>query len=83
MEREADEMASVALVPKRYWPSVEASEILRASDVLSLAGRLRVHPAVIAGRIRFKRNNYRILSQLVGSGQVRRLFPEYAYETRV
>jgi len=79
-EDEADEMASVALVPKRYWPEVDTPEMPKASDVLSLAGRLRVHPAVIAGRIRFKCNHYRILSQLVGSGQVRRLFPEYDKE---
>ena len=81
-EDEADEMASVALIPRRYRPVVDAPEIPRASDVLSLASRLRVHPAVVAGRIRFRHNNYRILSQLVGSGQVRRLFPEYTKETR-
>ena len=80
-ENEADEMASVALVPKRHWPALEAAELPKASDVLSLAARLRVHPAVIAGRIRFNQRNFRILSNLVGSGQVRRLFPEYAEET--
>jgi HTH-type transcriptional regulator/antitoxin HigA len=82
-ENEADEVASEALVPKRYWPQLEAAEVPKAPDVLSLAAKLRVHPALIAGRIRFNRNNYRILSQLVGSGQVRRLFPEYAKETGV
>jgi HTH-type transcriptional regulator/antitoxin HigA len=82
-EDEADEMASVALVPKRYRQLVDAPEIPKASDVLSLASKLRVHPAVVAGRIRFKHNNYRMLSQLVGSGKVRGLFPEYAEEARV
>ena len=81
-EKEADEIASLALVPKRNWAALEAAEIPKASVVLSLATRLRVHPAVIAGRIRFKHHNYRILSKLVGSGQVRRLFPEYAKEAR-
>ena len=33
-----------------------------------------VHPAVIAGRVRHERGNYRLLSQLVGSGMVRRQF---------
>ena len=33
-----------------------------------------VHPAVIAGRIRHDRGNDRLLSQLVGSGKVRRQF---------
>lgn len=80
-ENEADEMASVALVPRRYRSVLEPAEIPSASDVLSLAAKLKVHPALVAGRIRFKRNNYRILSNLVGSGQVRRLFPEHAEET--
>jgi HTH-type transcriptional regulator/antitoxin HigA len=80
-ENEADEMASTALVPRRYRSVLEPAEIPSASDVLSLAAKLKVHPALVAGRIRFKRNNYRILSKLVGSGQVRRLFPEHAEET--
>lgn len=80
-ENEADEMASTALVPRRYRSVLEPAEIPSASDVLSLAAKLKVHPALVAGRIRFKRNNYRILSNLVGSGQVRRLFPEHAEET--
>ncbi|MCY3707982.1 MAG: hypothetical protein OXG26_03730 [Caldilineaceae bacterium] len=33
-----------------------------------------VYPAVIAGRVRLEQGNYRLLSQLVGSGKVRRQF---------
>jgi len=82
-ENEADEMASAALIPKRYWPEVDAGKVPNAADVLSLATRLKIHPALIAGRIRFKNNNYRIFARLVGSGQVRKLFPEYAHETAI
>lgn len=78
IENEADELASTALVPKRYWPILDAGEVSKTANVLSLATKLKVHPALIAGRIRFKHGNYRILSKLVGHGQVRRLFPEYA-----
>ena len=31
-------------------------------------------PAVVAGRLRYERGNYRLLSQFVGTGQVRRHF---------
>ncbi len=34
----------------------------------------RAHPAVVAGRVRHERGNDRLLSQLVGSGKVRRQF---------
>ena len=80
-ENEADDIASAALIPKRYWPVLDAGKVPKAADVLSLAAKLKIHPAPIAGRIRFNHNNYRILSRLVGRGQVRRLFPEYAKET--
>ena len=33
-----------------------------------------VHPAEFAGRVRHERGNARLLSQLVGSGKVRRQF---------
>ena len=31
-------------------------------------------PAIIAGRVRYERRNYRLLSQFVGAGQIRRQF---------
>lgn len=82
-ESEADDMACAALIPKRYWPVLDAGEVSKEADVLSLATKLKIHPASIAGRIRFKRNNYRIFSELVGRGQVRKLFSEYAQETAI
>lgn len=80
VEKEADEMASEALIPKRYWTEMDNEKTPSAIKVSAWAEKLKVHPAVVAGRIRFKRNNYRIMSNLVGLNQVRRLFPEYAEE---
>ena len=42
--------------------------------VMSLATKLEVHPAIIAGRVRYERRNYRLLSQFVGTGEIRRHF---------
>jgi len=81
IENEADELASTALVPRRYWPILDAGEAPKAADVLSLAKKLKVHPSPIAGRIRFKHNNYRMLSKLVGRDQVRKFFSEYEERT--
>ncbi|OPX23088.1 MAG: transcriptional regulator [Candidatus Latescibacteria bacterium 4484_107] len=80
-ENEADEMASAALIPKSYWPELDAEKAPKTADVISWADKLKIHPALIAGRIRFKQNNYRLFSKLVGRGQVRKLFTEYAQET--
>jgi len=42
--------------------------------VVSLSRALQVHPAIVAGKIRHEQKNYRLLSHLVGTGEVRRQF---------
>ncbi len=73
-EQQADEFATDALVPRAKWNRSELSHRWSASAVVDFAKKLRIHPAIVAGRIRRERGNYRILSQLVGRGEVRRLF---------
>ncbi len=71
-ERAADELAREALLPARIWDLFEHKD--DRDQINKLADRLRIHPAIIAGRIRWERRNYRILSDLVGNKQVRKLF---------
>ena len=44
--------------------------------VIELASQAGVHPAVVAGRVRYEEGNYRLLTQFVGAGQVRTLFEQ-------
>lgn len=74
VEREADDMAEEALVPGNVWQNDPIRHRATPMAVLELAHRLRVHPAIIAGRVRHETRNYRLLSQFVGSGEVRPLF---------
>lgn len=73
-EQEADEWAAEALVPDKIWRSSAARTRPTRMNVLALADELGVHPAIIAGRVRHERNNYRLLSRFVGSGEIRRQF---------
>jgi HTH-type transcriptional regulator/antitoxin HigA len=41
-------------------------------SVMELAQRLEIHPAIVAGRVRHETKNFRLLSQFVGTGEVRR-----------
>jgi HTH-type transcriptional regulator/antitoxin HigA len=75
-EREADTLAGEALIPEAEWKGSPASSLRNPDAVEHLASRLRVHPAIVAGRIRHQRKSYRVLNRLVGQGQVRKLFPE-------
>lgn len=73
-EAEADAWAAEALIPRAVWETSAVRVAPTPLAVTSLAQRLQVHPATIAGRVRYERRNYRLLSQFVGSGQVRRQF---------
>lgn len=42
------------------------------TNVIAFADDLGVAPAIVAGRVRYERRNYRLLSHFVGSGEVRR-----------
>jgi HTH-type transcriptional regulator / antitoxin HigA len=75
-ESEADAAADEALIPETTWRDSPASKLRAAVAVKHLATRLRIHPAIVAGRIRFRSRDYRVLTELVGQGQVRQLFPE-------
>ena len=75
-EKEADEMTRDGLIPKKIWDKNPLKGETTADKISALAEKLRVHPAIIAGRIRYERNNYRLLSKMVGSGQVRNHFTD-------
>ena len=74
LEEEADTAARDALIPPGFWQSTPVRDRATVLAVYDLAREAGVHPAVIAGRVRHEQGNYRLLSQLVGTGQVRRQF---------
>ena len=73
-EQEADRFAGEALVPEEAWRRSAASRLRSREAVHDLARKLRVHPAIVAGRIRNEFKSYRVLNRLVGHGEVRKLF---------
>ena len=75
-EQEADRLAQDALIPSEIWDDGAILENPGPMAVLQMAWDARVHPAIIAGRIRYETGNYRLLSQFVGTGEVRRQFED-------
>ena len=73
-ETEADQWAEEALIPQSAWETSEARLRPTAMAVISLANSLDIHPAIVAGRVRRERNNYRPLSRFVGNGMIRSQF---------
>ena len=74
IEDEADFLASESLIPNKVWSTAAAKSNPTKKNVLELAEYLKIHPACIAGKVRFEQNNFRLLSKLVGSGKIRTLF---------
>ena len=77
-EFEADEWAQEALIPRSAWDASDVQTTPTAMNVIDLANEVGVHPAIVAGRVRYERNNYRLLSQFVGTGRIRRHFETVA-----
>jgi HTH-type transcriptional regulator/antitoxin HigA len=71
IEEEADGFALEALIPAARWRTCVSRFTQTERAVRTDAAKLGVHPAIVAGRIRREANDYTLLTNLVGSGQVR------------
>lgn len=77
IEQEADAGAAEALIPISVWANFPDSEFTSTADVLELARRANVHPAIVAGRWQMRNRDFRKFSKLLGHGQVRKEFPDF------
>lgn len=75
IEIEADTLSSEALIPENDWSSSLARYVRSPESVIDFAKSMHISPAIVAGRIRHEANNYVILKDLVGQGEVRKYFP--------
>jgi len=74
-EKEADLVSGDVLIPRRIWKTSRANVQKTASGINELAKQLSIHPAIVAGKIRFESHDYTIFNEFVGHNQVRNLFP--------
>jgi HTH-type transcriptional regulator / antitoxin HigA len=79
LEREADRLASEILIPSQVWNTALARYVRTENSVKSFATQIKISPAIVAGRIRSEARNYVILRELVGQGEVRKLFPNVQF----
>jgi HTH-type transcriptional regulator / antitoxin HigA len=65
LEAEADALAQQALIPADIWAGAAVLKTQAADDALALAQQLRIHPAIVVGRLRRETGDYKSLSGLV------------------
>lgn len=73
-EDEADADAQEALIPAVEWMASAVSTTPTVANAVSLADKLRIHPAIVAGRVRHDTDNWRLLKGM--TGEVRHLFDD-------
>lgn len=76
IEQEANDIASEVLIPRAIWRRSAARLKPSTQSIQALARELQVHPAIVAGRVRYERKNYSLFSGLVGYRQAQLQFPE-------
>lgn len=75
-EVEANRITREAFIPRAIWKRSQAYTSPSVDSIDKLSRELKIHPAVIAGRLRRDQGNYQIFNDLLGHNQVRRLFTE-------
>jgi HTH-type transcriptional regulator/antitoxin HigA len=76
-ELDADRLAEDALVPKDEINKAFLERPVSSAEIDALANKLKIHPAILAGRVRYESRNCRLLSKYVGQGEIREHFQEY------
>lgn len=74
IEKEADIYAKKMLISDELWEQANLSASSTFSDLACFARNNKISIAIPAGRIRYESGNYRLFSNLLGNGTVRKMF---------
>jgi HTH-type transcriptional regulator/antitoxin HigA len=67
IEKEADLIANEALIPSKLWESSNILNVRRYSEIEAFAKKVKVNPAIIAGRIRYCKNDVTLFPKFIKS----------------
>lgn len=76
-EAEANRLAREAFIPRLIWKRSDAFISPGKDSIDRLSRELKIHPAIIAGRLRKETGNYQLFGDLVGHSQVRAMFQHF------
>ena len=76
MEKEADNFALNIAIPETIWKKSLVRFSPSKQTILNQAQTLKVHSAIVAGRIRWEYQNFFLYNELIGQGEVRKQFAE-------
>lgn len=73
-ESEANRLAREAFIPRLIWKRSDAFQNPSREAIDRLSRELKIHPSIVAGRVRRETGNYQLFTDMVGFGQIRALF---------
>ncbi len=82
-EAEANRLAKEAFIPRMLWKRSDAFIAPSKESIDKLSRELKIHPSIIAGRLRRETGNYRVFGDLIGLNQVRSMFSLTSSEVEV
>lgn len=74
IELEANKLASDMLIPRSIWRSCPVKHHSTAEDIKEFSKEVNIHPAIIAGRIRKEKNNYKLFNEIIFAEKLRKEF---------
>lgn len=74
LEKETNDLVDEIFVPFRTWKNSSAFRSRSREGIVNLAQVQQIHPAIVAGRLRYETKKYENFSDLIGNGRVRKLF---------
>jgi HTH-type transcriptional regulator/antitoxin HigA len=74
IEQEADEFALNISIPKEIWKKSIVRFSPSKETIVNQAHTLNIHPALVAGRIRRETGKFHLYNDLIGLGEVRKMF---------
>lgn len=74
IEKEANRYARDLLISRADWRSATIRQAPTKSGILRFAEELNIHPAIVAGRVQKETENYAAFSDMVGRGELKKLF---------
>lgn len=80
IEKEADDLASEALVPADKWVISAANYSPTRLAASALAAELGVHVAIVAGKIRYESNSWTKLTKIITDATVRKYFTDVIWK---
>ncbi len=80
LEIEANRIARDALIPRAAWRRSEIVLSPSRDRIIRFAKDQKIHPAIVAGRVRRETGNFRVFSDLLGAHEVRNQFPEVSFK---